>query len=175
MNIEQNRSDVTPFIIPVIVENGASIARDGLRQTGVIHMLQSVSVYWPLINMKDKRSQIQRSIEDAYEAADKDFTIQAAVEWGDDFQFPAEVWTRDKDELVEMGSDLPGLTRRRQAAIIHDRLNEKRLEGRGPANPDVMFTRPGWRYPRLRRSRFRGEPYALGSRQEVQDRTLGGG
>ena len=139
MNIKQNRLDVTPYIIPVIVENGASIARDRLKQTVVDHMLQSVSVYWPLINMKDKRSQIQRSIEDTYEAADKDFTIQAAVEWGDDFQFPAEVWTRDKDELVEMGSALPGLPRRRQAAIIHDRLNEKRLEGRDPTNPDVIM------------------------------------
>ena len=45
MNIEQNRSDVPPFTIPVIVENGASIARDRLKQTVVDHMLQGVSVY----------------------------------------------------------------------------------------------------------------------------------
>jgi hypothetical protein len=102
-------------------------------------MLKSVGIFFPLIDMGNHRSDIQRLVVDAFEAADKNLNIQSAVAWGEGFCFPPEVHVRDTIELVGMGYDLTGLIRRRQALLLPDRLNEARLIGRDPDDPDVKL------------------------------------
>ena len=58
---------------------------------------------------------IAQLIQDAFESADLDMDIEAAVKWGFGFRFPASCHSSDLEELNSLSGDLEGLILCRQA------------------------------------------------------------
>jgi hypothetical protein len=81
---------------------------------------------------------IGKFIAEAYQAADLDYNIDKAVEWGEGFAFPPDAHTRDATELIALGYDLTALVRKRQQELQPDRLNPNRVAERDPAHPDTV-------------------------------------
>ena len=102
-------------------------------------MLDTVRSFYPTVDVTtpNRVHQVERFVTEAYEAADLDFNIDKAVEWGDGFEIPPEVHTRDRDEFLAMGGDLTALIRKRQLELLPDRLNHERLAGRDTNHPDT--------------------------------------
>jgi len=97
--------------------------------------------YFPGIITADRVPGIEGFVASAYEAANLDYNIEKAVEWGNGFSFPPETHSRDADELIALDYDLTELARRRQAALQPGRLNLDRLTGRDPSHPDTRRLR----------------------------------
>jgi len=102
-------------------------------------MMSGLEIYFPWITLRGRIDEIGELIKDSYMAADLDFKIERAIEWGDGFAFPPEVHIRDSKELAAMDYDLPTLIRKRQQTLLPNRLNSERLQGRDPTNSDIIL------------------------------------
>ena len=80
-------------------------------------------------------------VEAAFLAADQEFGIEAAVNWGDKFNFPEEVFARDLKRFESAGFDLKKMTRQVHEDLLNDRMSLNRVEkycgsNVGPKNPE---------------------------------------
>jgi hypothetical protein len=110
-----------------------------IKHSTANRMLTGLGIYFPWVSMQGRLDEIGNLIEESYMAADLDFKIERAIEWGDGFTFPPEVHVRDSAELAAMDYDLPALIRKRQEAMLPNRLNTERLRGRDPTDADVIL------------------------------------
>ena len=82
------------------------------------------------------REEVRTVVEDAYKVADIIFGEEEAIRWGEDFEWPAEVFTRD-DALAEAcGFDLEAMARKRMEEMLPDRLNEARVRAMVPPDDE---------------------------------------
>ena len=82
------------------------------------------------------REEVRTVVEDAYKVADVIFGEEEAIRWGEGFEWPAEVFTRD-DALAEAcGFDLEAMARKRMEEMLPDRLNEARVRAMVPPNDE---------------------------------------
>ena len=130
-------SDMVPSSSSLDISN--SHDRITIKRLTAQRMLTGLGIFFPWINMQGRGGLIQGLIEESYEAADLDFKIEKAIEWGNGFMFPPEVHIRDSKELADMEYDLPGLIHRRQTDLLPNRLNTERLQGRDSDHPDTIL------------------------------------
>ena len=82
------------------------------------------------------REEVRTVVEDAYKVADVIFGEEEAIRWGEGFEWPAEVFTRD-DALAEAcGFDLEAMARKRMEEMLPDRLNEARVRAMVPPDDE---------------------------------------
>jgi len=112
----------------------------GVHATRIKLMLDTLTGFFPDIdiNIFGRVDVIYNLVCSAFIAADLDYNVEKAVEWGDGFEFPEETFIKDVEELASMNYDLLGLIHSRQLCLLPDRLNHDRLKDLDPLDPDTI-------------------------------------
>jgi hypothetical protein len=80
--------------------------------------------------------EIQALIHEASEAARDDYGVDSANEWAGGYRFPEEYVNSDVKFLQSQMLDFTSMVRRRLRSLAPDRLNNERVEGLRPDNPE---------------------------------------
>lgn len=73
-------------------------------------------------------SQIKAVVREAFATVDNLFAENDAVDWGKDFEWEPEVYTRDAAVAESMGYDLERMACSQHKSMLHDRLSEDRVQ-----------------------------------------------
>ena len=75
--------------------------------------------------------------EEAYRAADRNYGIEVAIKWGEDFVWDKDVASRDLVKLKRNNYDIGAMTQEHHSNMAKDRLSVERIEAWvSPDDPD---------------------------------------
>ena len=72
--------------------------------------------------------ELRELVEESFVAADENYDIQEAVEWGKDFSWPEGIATRDLFKLKKNNYNLPSMVEEEHALMRRDRLSAERID-----------------------------------------------
>ena len=101
-------------------------------------ILLTVSEYFGL-DSGITAQEIEATIREAITVTDENYGIEAAIEWGAGYCFPAEMINRDVASFHDAGLDFEEMIRHRLRLLRDGRLNRDRVLALSPDNPERLM------------------------------------